>query len=685
MQHSPHKTAVGLHNDSTLDNTHATSAFFVGRVIGPYRVCRFIARGGMGAVLEAEHQTSGEHVALKLLHSDTRPLTSASQRKRFIAETRALERLSHPSLVRIFDCGETDDGLPWFAMELLAGESLRARLERLTQQGSSFPTQDIVRIARQIVEAMDAIHTMGIVHRDLKPDNMMLVPDPGAPSGERVKVVDFGIAKVLDAETPVTTEGVTLGTATYMAPEQCVGNVALDGSADLYAFGVILYELLAGTPPFRGDVATVMRQHIFASPPPLVVRDPEAPQGLVELCNALLAKEPSRRPTLTDVRDALASTPIAFKRRASAQDAASATTRTDERIPVALRTLDIAETVRADAVVTTVQPKKRTRRRWLAVIATIVLALVVAGYSFRDRLAQSNADAPTLPGMVRVAGARFRMGSAAEEIDAACKTLPGGCDEAEMPQLLREKPVRYVSVSSFQMDVDEVDNRSFAAFLNTLGPALDTREDQDDHSKRFVTERASGLLFADLHPLAGGIELQSNGLFAARQGRERLPVVQITWDGASRYCRHLGKRLPTEAEWELAARSTKRRMFPWGDKPPACDGVSFGRGEARGCPDRAAALSPVGSSSQDQSPEGIRDLGGNAGEWVQDQFVLPYYEACGKCVDPVVEKPVPMTDDFRIFRGGTFRGVAWLSRGATRSRWRRTDVMDGIGVRCASR
>jgi formylglycine-generating enzyme required for sulfatase activity len=93
----------------------------------------------------------------------------------------------------------------------------------------------------------------------------------------------------------------------------------------------------------------------------------------------------------------------------------------------------------------------------------------------------------------------------------------------------------------------------------------------------------------------------------------------------------------------------------------------------------------VGSSSQDITPEGVRGLAGNAGEWVQDQFLLPYYESCGDCRDPVVEKPVSGTDDFRIFRGGTFRGIAWVSRGSTRSRWRRTDVMDGLGVRCASR
>lgn len=684
MRDSSHKTAVGLQNDSALDDTHASTA--VGLLLGSYRVCRFIAQGGMGAVFEAEHAASGERVALKILHSGGRPSISASQRKRFVTETRALLRLSHPSLVRFFDCGETEEGLPWFAMELLSGESLRARIERHTSRESFLPAEEIVRIARQIVEAIEAIHAMGVVHRDLKPDNIMLVADSSAPAGERVKVVDFGIAKMLDADTPLTTEGVALGTATYMAPEQCVGNATLDGSADLYAFGVILYELLSGAPPFRGDVATVMRQHIFAAPPPLAPRDPEAPQGLVDLCEALLAKEPSRRPLPSEVRDTLASTPITLKRRSWARDAESTATRTDERVPVRHSALELAPTERREVVETENTGQKRSSRpRWMAAAALLLFTVASAAIFSLRRPAQSTSETPTLPGMVRIAGGRFRMGSSAEEIEAACKTLPGGCAEEEMPQLFREKPIREVEVSSFQIDANEVDNRSFASFLNTLGPELDTREDRDEHFKRFVTERVSGLLLADLHPLAGGIELQSNGLFVPRQGRERLPAVQITWDGASRYCRHLGKRLPTEAEWELAARGKERRTFPWGDKPPQCEGVAFGRGEARGCSDREAKLAPVGSSLLDQTPDGVRDLGGNAGEWVQDQFLLPYYEACGDCVDPVVEKPMPATDDFRIFRGGTFRGVAWVSRGATRSRWRRTDVMDGIGVRCATR
>lgn len=159
----------------------------------------------------------------------------------------------------------------------------------------------------------------------------------------------------------------------------------------------------------------------------------------------------------------------------------------------------------------------------------------------------------------------------------------------------------------------------------------------------------------------------------------------VTWDGAALYCRHQGKRLPTEAEWERAARGANGRRFPWGNEPPRCDGVVFGRGDARGCPDLPGEIADAGAASQDVTPEGVRGMAGNVGEWVQDAFVLPYYPDCGDCRDPVVEQPDAGADDQRVFRGGTLYGNAWFVRATTRSRWKRTSVMNGLGLRCATR
>ncbi|HRI70754.1 MAG TPA: bifunctional serine/threonine-protein kinase/formylglycine-generating enzyme family protein [Polyangium sp.] len=654
----------------------------VGRHAGPFQLMRFVAHGGMGTVYEAKRIDADERVAVKVLSGGKRLGPTDSHYKRFRTETAALQRVSHPYLVRILDCGKTEEDLPWIAMEFLHGESLRARMDRYAREGTCLPGKEMVRIAQQIARAMVAMHAREIVHRDLKPDNIMLVPNPEVPGDEIVKVVDFGVAKLLDAETAVTTEGVTLGTVTYMAPEQCLGDARIDGRADLYALGVILYEIIDGQPPFHGSYKSVMHQHISARPPRLRARTDDVSAGLVELVEALLAKAPSQRPALPDVIEALESTPVALVRRPSlVHDADGTSTTTLER-----EVFQLSPTVKHGKEQD--KPAGAAVRRRLLGLAATSLMLGCATYIGFSRLynqTRFGQEVPTLPGMVRLSGGPFQMGSSAEEIDALCVSLPGGCSENDLKQLGREKPARDVQISSFQLDRKEVNNRAFADFLNIVAADLETIEDRDEHYPRFVKERKTGLPFADLHPAAGGIVLLANGTFAPRPGSENLPAVQVTWHGASRYCRHLGKRLPTEAEWEFAARGAERRKYPWGDAAPQCSSVVFGRDDKLGCPEKPLMLEPVGTSSQDVTPDGIRDLGGNAGEWVQDQFILPYYESCGDCVDPVLDPNTPNADDYRIFRGGTFHSFAWQLRGSTRSRWAPTSVMDGVGVRCASR
>jgi serine/threonine-protein kinase len=266
----------------------------VGSMIGPYRVLRRVGEGGMGVVYQAEHQEIGQVAAIKVL---SEPCARDPQfLRRFSNEARAVSRVRHAGMVHIFDFGTTERGTPYILMEFLQGELLRARLDRLRGAGKQLDVNEAVRLARQTASALAAAHRKGIVHRDLKPDNLMLIADDAAARGERVKLLDFGIARFLEESNHATLPGVAIGTPTYMSPEQCTGEESVDASSDVYSLGVMLYEMLAGRPPFRGSDTAVMRMHLFKDPLPIVELVPSLPPALVELVHGMLAKPPAQRP-----------------------------------------------------------------------------------------------------------------------------------------------------------------------------------------------------------------------------------------------------------------------------------------------------------------------------------------------------------------------------------------------------
>lgn len=282
-----------------------SAAEHVPETVGAYRIVRKLGEGGMGAVFEAVHKQIGRRAAIKLL----RPEHSSNQEllARFFNEARAVNIVQHPSLVSIYEFGQNPDGAAYIVMEYLPGDSLRARLKKAG--GRLGPP--CVLIARQIATALAATHDKRIIHRDLKPDNIMLVPDPEVPGGERVKVLDFGIAKLTGDPGPEgasvrTRTGAVLGTPRYMAPEQCRGNTAVEEHADVYALGIMLFEMVAGVPPFQSNAfGELVALHMFAAPPPLRLFAPEAPEELLHLVHQMLAKSASDRPSMAEVAQRL--------------------------------------------------------------------------------------------------------------------------------------------------------------------------------------------------------------------------------------------------------------------------------------------------------------------------------------------------------------------------------------------
>ncbi len=217
---------------------------FVGRTIGNFVLSRKVGEGGMGAVYLGEHNRISRRAAIKVLLPElaSEPEVVA----RFLNEARASADIKHPHVIEISDFGELDDGTSYLVMEWLQGRSLADRMG-----AARVPVTQALHIGRQIAEALEAAHQRGVVHRDLKPDNVFLVERDG--DADFVKVLDFGIAKILRGATELHTQtGAIMGTPGYMAPEQCRGEV-VDPRADLYALGVILYEMLGGRLPFEAE------------------------------------------------------------------------------------------------------------------------------------------------------------------------------------------------------------------------------------------------------------------------------------------------------------------------------------------------------------------------------------------------------------------------------------------------
>mgnify|MGYP000561865818 CR=1 FL=1 len=270
----------------------------LGDAVGPYQLVRLLGRGGTSEVFEGHHAETDQRVAIKLLPTDLLWDPKVEDyAARFREEARVINRIRHPGVVQVLDLGALPDGRAYLVMELLAGVSLRQRL----RERGAHPADEVLALLRQLAAALAVVHEAGILHRDLKPENVMLTPADGdGGDAEQAKILDFGLARLLDAPERLTTEGRIMGTPAYMAPEQCLGEAASDRT-DVYALGVLGYELVAGAPPFRGPWQLLLEMHLTLPPPPLTSRAPGVPRGLADLIAMMLAKTPGDRPSMADV------------------------------------------------------------------------------------------------------------------------------------------------------------------------------------------------------------------------------------------------------------------------------------------------------------------------------------------------------------------------------------------------
>jgi serine/threonine-protein kinase len=329
-----------------------------------YEIEREVGSGGMACVYLARDTLLERRVALKVL--DARHAGDPAYVERFRAEARAAARLQHPNVVGVIDRGE-DGGREFIVYEYVEGDSL----QQLVARDGPFPPERAASVGLEVARALAHAHEQGLVHRDVKPQNVLVGEDG------RARVTDFGIARAL--EGPERTEsGAILGTGSYVAPEQAQGE-RVGPTADVYSLGIVLYELLAGEPPFRGSsfVETALR-HVNEAPPDLRERRPDVPPALAALVHRCLAKSPADRPTAAEVAGELGAYARAPEHPAE-----------EPAEPGEDRTLVIAR-----------RPQAARRRRWpLALLAAGLVAAAVAGAA---ALLRDDGDAGAAGAVVRV-------------------------------------------------------------------------------------------------------------------------------------------------------------------------------------------------------------------------------------------------------------------------------------------
>jgi serine/threonine-protein kinase len=405
---------------------------------------------------------------------------------------------------------------------------------------------------------MEDAHASGVVHRDLKPDNILVAGEGGRLKS---KIVDFGIAKILEGTT-YTVSGALLGTCMYMAPEQVKTPSATDHRADIYSLGVTLYELVAGRPPFDGSGGhfAVMMAHVSQRPrSPSKLRD-DVPPALERLILDALAKDPGARPQSCRI----------FRERL-------------------LEAIDEGPV----AAPTSSRP---------------------AGDPLPETIHETNGHE-----MVLVPAGPFAMGSARRE----------------------------VHLDAFYVDRMPVTNEQFKVFVDATG-----YRPTDEDAKRFLSHWRNGEI---------------------SRGEEKHPVVYVSWLDARAYAAWAGKRLPTEAEWEKAARGTDGRKYPWGRAEPTPSRANFGR--------RDGGTSPVGSFPDGASPFGVLDLAGNVWEWCEDVDDEAFYET-GPSHNP---KNTQRTKgkSHHVMRGGSWMYDAGSLRTFARIGFEARYRFAGGGFRCA--
>lgn len=569
-----------------------------GTRIDKYEIHELLGRGGMSEVYKVKHVDLQIDLSLKLISVERFPPDILPNVvKRFENEAKKMAQLNHPNIVRVTDYG-VFNGIPYFVMDHCAGGTLKRFL------GKPMPYQQAINLLIPIADALVYAHNKGVIHRDVKPSNILLSEQGVA------KLADFGVAKVMEDNemNGLTATGAAIGTPEYMAPEQALGK-SIDQRVDIYSLGVILYELITGLRPFQAEtpMQVVLKQSTeLPSIPREIIKN--LPIEVEKLILKALAKNPNERYAnmqifAEELRLIKASDYVVDKPRVI-----------EDKISFKPQTTTRSQTKNMR------NPSKLILPGIIG-LALVVIAGILLGQMRKDQIddqaAQSgkldtttavtltpqmtSTPAPTLTPTLGVGSSVVAEGDGMVMMYVPAGEFMMGSESGDAD----ETPVHAVSLDAFWIDQTEVTNAQYKLCVD-----------------------------------AGVCEEPGRFFFKDNEYADH-PVIYLFWEYANDYCQWVGRRLPTEAEWEKAACGTDGRKYPWGDKNPSDELVLVSLSEED--------TRKVGSFPLGASPYGVLDMSGNAGEWVADWYDEGYYQ-----ISPTENPQGPNSGKLRVIRGFQF-------------------------------
>jgi len=693
-----------------------------GTKIGRYQITGPIGRGGMAEVYTARDTRLDTDVAIKFIRTDRFPPDIIrGVVKRFQNEAKKMAQLSHPNIVKVTDYGKYE-GTPYLVMDYLPGGTFKQYL------GKPVPYQQAAGLLLPIANALAYAHARGVIHRDVKPANI-LISDIDQPM-----LSDFGVAKMVDSEGAqgLTATGAAIGTPEYMAPEQAVGK-EIDHRVDIYSLGVILYELINGRRPYSAEtpMQVIIKQSTEALPPASqFVKG--LPREVEQVLIKALDKEPKQRFSgmgafaqelenlSTNAKPSVKTPKVKTKQRIRAtprqkngrKKLVSLTGQkstfnirwvigamifigaalvvlwviklpTGDLLKVEQQTTkkieDVVEVMPPTSILTSTPEFAQTSiptipptpagpfeyevlegdSCWgIADKFTVDLQSFLAINNFEDgtcHISPGQKIKVPAPGQTPTSALGIGSTIVSKKDGMTLVYIPEG--EFEMGSEegdSDESPVHTVYLDAFLIDQTEVTNTMFAEFLNSEG-----------------NQKEGGVTWLDAGDADARI-LNLDDIWQSDHGYADHPATEVSWYGAKAYCEWAGRRLPTEAEWEKAARGENGRTYPWGEN------ISCSQANYWGC-DQFPRTSPVGYyGSAGASPYGAYDMAGNVLEWVMDKYGSRYYE------DSWDENPTgPDSGGYRVIRGGSWSYSERKERSANRFNFDPTNSSYSIGFRCA--